>query len=85
LSKQRRFTFWTLFVAAMALQSSAAHAYIDPGAGSMMLQAAVGAVAGGMFFIRTYWARFAGYFGRTTEADSNTKSSNAESEASISE
>lgn len=59
---KNRFTLWTSVILATLAQSSAAHAYIDPGAGSMLLQAAVGAVAGGMFVLRTYWARVTAFF-----------------------
>ncbi len=35
-----------------------AHAYVDPGTGSLLLQSIIGGIVGGMFIIRTYWARF---------------------------
>ena len=34
-----------------------AHAYIDPGTGSLMLQAFIGAVAGGMVALHLYWSK----------------------------
>ncbi len=37
--------------------TSKAHAYIDPGTGSLMLQALIGGVAGGLFMIKIYWRR----------------------------
>ena len=36
---------------------SDAHAYIDPGTGSMILQAVLGGVAGGILVIRLYWRK----------------------------
>lgn len=34
-----------------------AHAYIDPGTGSLMLQALIGGLAGGLFMIKIYWRK----------------------------
>ncbi|MGE0745618.1 MAG: hypothetical protein AB7K86_10235 [Rhodospirillales bacterium] len=34
-----------------------AHAYLDPGTGSILLQGLVGAVAGALVAIRLYWGR----------------------------
>ena len=34
-----------------------AHAYLDPGTGSILLQGIVGAIAGGLFVMRMYWQR----------------------------
>lgn len=34
-----------------------AHAYLDPGTGSILLQGLIGAVAGALVVIRLYWAR----------------------------
>ena len=50
----------------------AAHAYLDPGTGSMMLQAMIGAIAGFALVGRLYWAKIKGFFSRrqdTLEAD----------------
>jgi hypothetical protein len=40
-----------------AFSSAPAYAYIDPGTGSMILQGLIGAVAGGLFLMRTWWTR----------------------------
>ena len=34
-----------------------AHAYLDPGTGSYMLQIAIGALLGGIFAIKHFWGR----------------------------
>ena len=44
--------------------SGSAFAYLDPGTGSIILQGIIGAVAGGLFFARTYIDRIKAYFGR---------------------
>jgi hypothetical protein len=47
-----------LLAAAVFLASTApAFAYIDPGTGSMILQAVIGGVAGGLFVLRGWWRR----------------------------
>lgn len=40
-----------------------AHAYLDPGTGSILLQAILGGIAGGLFIIRMQWARLKRFFG----------------------
>jgi hypothetical protein len=35
-----------------------AHAYLDPGTGSMLFQSLIAAIAGGVFVIKTYWSEF---------------------------
>ena len=40
------------------------HAYLDPGAGSIILQAVIAAVAGGFIVMRTYWSKVKQLFTR---------------------
>lgn len=42
---------------ALIAASAPAHAYLDPGTGSMILQGVIGGIAGGLFIARTYWAK----------------------------
>jgi hypothetical protein len=42
-----------------------AHAYLDPATGSIMIQAVLGAVAGGALFFRTQIFRLKSLFSRT--------------------
>lgn len=48
-----------------------AHAYLDPGTGSILLQGILAAIAGGLFTIKLWWARISGavarLFGRGEE------------------
>ncbi len=44
-------------VAILVATTAPAYAYIDPGMGSLALQALVGAVAGGLFTARLWWGR----------------------------
>lgn len=39
-------------------------AYLDPGAGSIVLQATIAAVAGGFMVMRTYWSKVKQLFTR---------------------
>ena len=63
----------TIFLFAIFF-SGPAHAYLDPGTGSIILQAIVGTIAVGMVSIKLYWYRIKNFFkNRTPEEpkDSN--------------
>lgn len=68
----------SMIVAAVMLAATTApaYAYIDPGTGSLALQALIGAVAGGMFAAKMWWARIASHLPGskkkpTAEGDAN--------------
>ena len=48
-----------------------AHAYLDPGAGSMILQVLLGGIAGAVVVFRLYWRRFVALFSNR-RADGDT-------------
>jgi hypothetical protein len=51
-----------------------AHAYLDPGTGSFVLQAVVASVMGAVFLTKTYWAKIKARFkGETPEAESDVQ------------
>jgi uncharacterized membrane-anchored protein len=51
-------------VAAMSVAMIApAHAYLDPGTGSIILQAIIGGVAASLFILRSYFYRLKGMLG----------------------
>jgi hypothetical protein len=51
-----------------------AHAYLDPGTGSIILQAIIGGVAASMFILRSYFYRLKGMLGLVAKtADDNTR------------
>jgi hypothetical protein len=52
--------------AAMLSLSAPAHAYIDPATGSIVLQAAIGAIAGATLFFRTSLYKVKALFSRNT-------------------
>lgn len=43
--------------------TSPAHAYIDPAAGSLLLQAVIAGVAGLLLTVKLFWRRLAGWLG----------------------
>ena len=44
-------------LAISAVWTTPADAYLDPGTGSMILQAIIGAVAGGLVLLKIYWGK----------------------------
>jgi hypothetical protein len=56
-------TLTTLFVLllATAVFPSAAHAYLDPGTGSVILQVLVAGVLGALFTIKSWWRTVKAY------------------------
>ena len=65
---------WALEALLVVLGSAeAAHAYLDPGTGSVILQAVIGGVAIGLLVLKRQWARIRAFFSRrpasTSESD----------------
>ena len=52
-----------VFLAVMDIQNPA-HAYLDPGTGSIILQLLLGGFAGALFVLKLYWHRFRSLFQR---------------------
>lgn len=46
-----------------------AHAYLDPGTGSIMLQLLLGGVAGSLVIFKLYWQKFKDLFSRGEAGD----------------
>ena len=61
---------FALALSALLLGSSSmpAHAYLDPGTGSMILQILLGGVAGVAVAGRFYWHKFLAFFGMDRDA-----------------
>ena len=47
----------------VAIVPQAAHAYLDPASGSMILQAVIGGVAAAALAFKYYWRRILAFFG----------------------
>ena len=46
-----------------------AHAYIDPGTGSLILQSIIGAIAAGLVTIKIYWQKIRAFFSSRKQSD----------------
>jgi len=38
-----------------------AHAYLDPGTGSMLIQVLIGGILGSLYFIKLYWKKISSF------------------------
>lgn len=59
-----------LVFAVLMLFIEPAHAYLDPGTGSILLQGLIAAIAGTMVTARLYWGKIKSMFSRNSENDS---------------
>ena len=66
-----------LGICAFLIHVPSAHAYLDPGTGSMIIQGIVGVIAGAAVVGRLYWEKIKGFFPRRrtmAEQDGNNAS-----------
>lgn len=52
------------------------HYYLDPGTGSLLIQLAIGALAGGWYIIKNYWVRIKHFFNKllySSKKDGNSE------------
>lgn len=61
-----------LILAGLLLPTSSAHAYIDPGTGSMLLQGLIAAVAAGLLTFKLWWRKLKGLLDRRRDAASRS-------------
>lgn len=59
----RRSTVVLLLLLAFLCRPEVSHAYLDPAAGSLILQVILGGVAGLVVLLKLYWQRLRGLFG----------------------
>jgi hypothetical protein len=57
---------WLLFGVGLLLLPAVAEAYIDPGAGSYLLQILAASIFGALFAIKLFWQRIKSLLGRLT-------------------
>ena len=55
-----------------------AHAYLDPGTGSMLLQLLLGGVVGLLTILKLYWHKIKSIFGKGDEPESQPESTTGE-------
>lgn len=53
-----------LAVLASLLLAQEAHAYLDPGAGSYILQILIAGLFGALFMLKVFWGRIVGFFSK---------------------
>ena len=61
------FIFFTFFT--LTLLPLPAHAYLDPGTGSMIIHLIIGGIASGLVTIKVFWAKIALFFSKATPID----------------
>jgi len=57
----------TLVVGSLLIPTPAAAQYLDPGAGSILVQVLIAAAVGAAAFLRFYWARITDFFSRLSQ------------------
>jgi len=65
----RKLNFGICILTILALSTTPAYAYLDPGTGGMILQMIIGAIAGVWVALKIYWHKitaFINYFKKTT-------------------
>jgi hypothetical protein len=65
---------FAIAVMALGMSASSAHAYLDPGTGSMILQVLLGGIAGMVVAIKLYWHKLlslSGMGGNRLSAEQN--------------
>ncbi len=63
----------SLFIVAQLIIAQPAHAYTDPGTGSVLLQALLAGVAGIALLGKLYWQKFKSYFSKNPASIENKK------------
>ena len=76
----RFFKITGFFIAIFILGTKDAHAYLDPGSGSYLLQLLIAGAVGGLFTVKTFWLQiktfFSNLFSRKQKKDSADKKKN---------
>ena len=73
-----RFGYFIFIVVFLSLIGpSVAHAYLDPGSGSMLLQLVLGGLAGLAVIAKLYWHRLLGLFGRHSQQEESESEADA--------
>lgn len=63
-----RFMFGTITLGVLTAYTPAAHAYLDPSTGSMIISAIVGLFASIALALKTYWYKIRSFFRRGGDA-----------------
>lgn len=60
IERSLKLAVW-MVIGFFAFGVTAAQAYLDPGTGSMILQAVIGAVAGALIVVKLYWYKLVSF------------------------
>jgi hypothetical protein len=71
----RRFVLMTWLAVQLAVFSGAAHAYLDPGTGSILVQSLLAGVAGAVAIVSLYWHRLKAFFANLRKPSDDSKPS----------
>lgn len=63
-------------ILSLLLTLTSAHAYLDPGTGSIILQGIIGAIAAVATFLKIYWHKFLKLLGIKNKISDNKKNIN---------
>jgi hypothetical protein len=58
---------------ALGMSTSSAHAYLDPGTGSIILQVLLGGIAGIALALKLYWHKFLSLIGAGRQVQQNNQ------------
>ncbi|MDP2671617.1 MAG: hypothetical protein Q8P13_04150 [bacterium] len=73
MKKPSTFNISLLTLTLFALFTKPAHAYLNPGTGSVLFQFMIIGIAGGLFTVKTYWSSIKTFFSRFTQKKTATK------------
>ena len=62
-----------LTVAFLLISTQDAHAYLDPGTGSYILQVLVAVFIGGFYALKVYWGRIKAFFSKNKEVQDDSR------------
>lgn len=79
-----RSRYYIAIVSALLIASSPAYAYLDPGTGSLLLQAIIGAIAMMMATGKLWWYRLKSLFSTAPEEELPNESTNNCTEENVS-
>jgi len=68
-AKLGRFEKTSVFSLALLLLATDAHAYLDPGTGSFLLQLLIGGALGSLFVFKRFWRQIIAFFSRFRTKD----------------
>lgn len=66
MSRKTTFMLATVFLGFLV---SDAHAYLDPGTGSMIIQMLIAGAIGALVVVKAFWSRIVGFFSRKKTED----------------